>query len=142
MLSKACTYGLLASLHVAKQDAGYVSIREMSGHLGISFHFLTKILQVLTQAGIMRSHKGPNGGVALARPADSITLMEIVTAIDGNALFTQCMLGLPGCGHATPCPMHDHWVGIRAALTDLFNRQTLADTTRDVLDKNLRLAAG
>src|SRR5690625_7578709 len=84
-----------ATLHLAtlKSD-GYVSIRAISEELDISFHFLTKIFQKLTQAGILASFRGPNGGVALARPATRITLLDIVIAIDGPELFTECVLGL------------------------------------------------
>jgi hypothetical protein len=37
-------------------------------------------------------------------------LYEIVVAIDGEDLFRECVLGLPGCGDATPCPLHDEWI--------------------------------
>ncbi len=62
VLSNACTYGVLASLFVtreASRSKDYVSIGRMSKELNISFHFLAKILQQLTSAGILVSMKGP-----------------------------------------------------------------------------------
>ncbi len=141
MLSKACTYGLLASFYVAKANGSeYVSIRQMSDDLGISFHFLTKILQKLTLAGIMVSHKGPKGGVSLGRNPASISLLNIITAIDGPELLQECILGLKGCGHERPCPVHNHWLAIRNDLTTLFTERNLANASEEILSLNLRLA--
>lgn len=141
MLSKACTYGLLASFYVAKaKRTDYVSIRQMSDDLGISFHFLTKILQKLTLAGIMISHKGPKGGVSIGRNPESISLLDIITAIDGPELLKECILGLSGCGHERPCPMHNRWVAIRNDLTTLFTERNLANASEEILDLDLRLA--
>ncbi len=131
-----------ATLHLAtlKSD-GYVSIRAISEELDISFHFLTKIFQKLTQAGILASFRGPNGGVALARPATRITLLDIVIAIDGPELFTECVLGLPGCGDRKPCPLHDKWAQERARLREMFGATTVADAADDVDRLSLRLKA-
>jgi Rrf2 family protein len=142
VLSKACTYGVLASLYVAKQseNKSYVSIRDMSDELRISFHFLTKILQKLTAEGILQSHKGPKGGILLARDARNITILDVVLAIDGEKVFTECVLGLPGCGAQRPCPLHNHWVTVREDLREMFSAKTLAATSDDIRELGLRLS--
>jgi Rrf2 family protein len=143
ILSKACTYGLLASFYVAKEnETGYVSIREMSDDLKISFHFLTKILQKLTAAGLMISHKGPKGGISLSREAKLISLKEIVLAIDGDDVFTECILGLPGCGHQKPCPVHVEWAPVRDAFLKMVANKTLADSSDGIKDLTYRIALG
>lgn len=125
MLSRACQYGIRAALFLAtRPDAAYVPVREISSGLGISHHFLAKILQQLTAQAVLRSYRGPNGGVTLAKPADQIAVLDIVTAIDGSDVFDQCVLGLPGCGEKKPCPLHDEWGSAR----DHFGR-ALADTS-------------
>src|SRR5690625_2738902 len=114
LLSKACVYGLRAALFLAVNETDkYTPIRPMSEKLEISFHFLTKITQQMTAKGILESYKGPNGGIRLTRPGDQIPLMEIVLAIDGPDLFTECALGLEGCGEKDPCPLHEKWSGTR-----------------------------
>lgn len=138
MLSKSCEYGLRAALYLASLDQkGYVSISTISEELDISFPFLTKIFQKLNDAGLLNSRRGPKGGVALTKDADEISLYEIVVAIDGDDLFTECVLGLPGCGEAVPCPLHDQWATERSRLETMFHRSTLADLD-DV--PNFRLA--
>jgi len=126
MLSKSCEYGLRATLYLASLDHdGYVSISTISEDLDISFPFLTKIFQKLNDAGLLDSQRGPNGGVALTKPADAVTLYEIVVAIDGDELFQECVLGLPNCGNADPCPLHDDWVEKRSAIETMFRNATL-----------------
>lgn len=140
MLSKSCVYGLRAAIYVAlvKKD-NFVSIREISSKLDISFYFLTKILQILTQKNIMISFKGPKGGIKLARPAEQISLMEVVLALDGQKLFEQCILGLPGCGILNPCPLHEEWSQAVEILKTTFNNTTLAQLAQRIKDDNLRL---
>ena len=123
----------------SEENRQYIPIREISDKLDISFHFLTKILQILTQNHLLISFRGPNGGVALARSPESISLMEIIQAIDGPDLFEKCILGLDNCGNEQSCPLHQQWVGIRENITDLFGRTTLKDVADLVRDNNFRL---
>jgi len=141
LLSKSCEYGLRAMLYLATLGDGdeaegdeavdptreYVSIRTVSDELDIGFSFLTKVFQQLNDAGLLTSKRGPGGGVALTRAPDDIHLYEIVVAIDGDALFEECVLGLPGCGEAEPCPLHDRWTETRSNLEATFRDTTLAE---------------
>lgn len=141
VLSKACTYGVQAMIYVAANGgADYVSISTIAEKLNISFHFLTKVLQQCTQAGILLSYRGPKGGVALAKPSAHITLYDVIVAIDGGEIFTTCMLGLPGCGYDEPCPAHENYVEIRQRFTSIAKRTTLAVLAARANQLNVRLA--
>ena len=109
-------------------------IREISDGLGISHHFLTKVLQGLTRRGIMRSSRGPHGGIALALPAEQLTLKQLVVAIDGPELFERCMLGLPGCGSETPCPFHHQWGEARGCIDSVLGEMTVSELAARVVD--------
>jgi Rrf2 family protein len=138
LLSKSCEYGLRARLHLSSLDhaeAGdteetpvheYVSIRSISDELGIGFSYLTKVFQQLNEAGLLTSKRGRGGGVALTRSPEEISLYEILVAIDGDDLFEECVLGLPGCGEVEPCPLHDHWTEERERMQTKFQETTLA----------------
>lgn len=142
MLSKSCEYGLRATLFLAALDQkGYVSIGTISEELDISFPFLTKIFQKLNDAGHLTSQRGPKGGVALTTPADEMTLYDVVVAIDGDDLFEECVLGLPGCGDERPCPLHDRWADERDRVEELFRSMTLAELAKRIHGDDLRLAA-
>ena len=140
-LSKSCVYGLRAAVYVAthQEQERFVSIREISDKLDISFHFLTKILQQLTQSGILNSYRGPNGGVALARAAGEVSVKDVVDSIDGGDVFEACVLGLGGCGEKGPCPLHASWSKERAKIKRLFERTNLQVLARQVRDKKMRL---
>lgn len=141
LLSRACEYGLRACLYLSSSSRdGYVSIREISEKLDISAAFLTKVLQQLTAAGIMASSRGPAGGVAFTRPLSQITLKDIVVAIDGGQMFTECVLGLPGCGEQKPCPFHARWAVERERLEKIFRQTSLDDMagTMETFDTRLR----
>ena len=141
LLSRSCEYGLRASLYLASlQEDGFTPIRAISDELDIEFHFLTKIFRQLTEAGLMHSQRGPRGGIALARSPDRITLLEIVVAIDGDDLFQECVLGLPGCGEQKPCPMHERWAVERERVKKMFTETTLATMAEDIRHQDLRLA--
>lgn len=142
LLSKSCVYGLRAALYLANQEKGkYIPIRQMSDKLEISFHFLTKILQQLTAEGILQSFKGPNGGVRLVRKGSEVPLMDVVVAIDGSKLLTECALGLPGCGVKAPCPIHDKWAETRDSIREMLESSTLTELVKKGKEENLRLTA-
>lgn len=142
MLSKSCEYGLRAMLYLAADEPdGYVPIGTISDALDISFPFLTKIFQKLNDAGHLTSQRGPKGGVALTTPADEMTLYEVVVAIDGDDLFEECVLGLPGCGEERPCPLHDRWTDERERVEEIFQSTTLAEMAQRIHGDDLRLTA-
>lgn len=143
ILSKKSVYGIQAALFVASQgkEQEYVPISRISDALGISFHFLTKILQTLSHHNIMVSYRGPNGGVALARPARDITLLEMINVID-NQWFDGCILGLPRCGEDVPCPLHASWSTARDHIKSMFEEESLEALGRRINKDGLRLSSG
>lgn len=130
LFSRSCQYGIQAILYIAKNsDQPYVSIRRIADANEISFHFLSKILQKLTQKDILNSFKGPKGGVCLAKSADTINLLDIVAAIDGLDSFDKCIIGLPNCNTEDPCVLHHQWkensIRIKKMLGDMTVAQLL-----------------
>lgn len=142
LLSNRCQYALRAALHLSAAPEGrYVPVREIAAALDLPQPFLSKIAQALVQAGLLRARRGPDGGLALARPATSISLRDIVVATDGPELFRECVLGLPGCNDVRPCPMHGAWVTERVRLDAMFREATLATLADDVRSGTSRLRA-
>lgn len=130
-LSKSSIYGLRASILLTKRGRGnnYITIRELSEELNISFHFLTKILQELSKSEILESFKGPNGGVRLAKPPNKITFNDIVTSIDFKYQLHDCPLGLQGCEDLAPCPLHKDWLELRSKMSKMMSEITLEELT-------------
>ncbi len=127
MLSSACQYGLRAMIYLAQQPGdAFLPVRTISSALDVSHPFLAKILQQLVVKNLLVSLRGPSGGVKLARVSTRIKLNDIVLAIDGQKVFDSCVLGLPGCGHRRPCPMHEAWGKLRSNFCAMLEETTLA----------------
>ena len=81
-IPRKADYGLLALTYLARQEEGHICYRnEIARRFSISKAMLAKILQRLRRSGILRSHLGARGGYSLARPADTISLAEVLRAL-------------------------------------------------------------
>lgn len=136
IFSKSCEYALQASLFLARQPKEqFVLLREISEKLVIPHHFLSKVLQTLTRAEVVTSSKGANGGFTLARPSKDICLMEIVRAVDGDKFLEECVLGFPGCGDKTPCPVHPQWKRAKDTILSILQKKTLSQLSTELEPK-------
>jgi Rrf2 family protein len=141
MISQAARYAIRALTYLESlDDPKYVPVRRLGKELDISIPFLAKILNQLVVAGILEAHRGPTGGVRLAVPAEQVSVRRVIIEVDGPDLFTSCVLGLPGCGEATPCPLHDEWAAIRSQCEETFSSQSIALLSRDVGNGKHRLS--
>jgi Rrf2 family transcriptional regulator, iron-sulfur cluster assembly transcription factor len=136
IFSKKCEYGLQAVLYLSTQDRGQViPVDEIAGKLNIPKEFVSKILQSLTESGIVLSKKGKSGGFALAKDPKRIRLIDIVTAIDGLAMFNTCVLGFPNCNPDKPCPLHDKWGELRTKAYGMLTDETIDQFREKTLNK-------
>ena len=79
------TYGLMATIELAKQDASIpLQAKIIAKRQGIPSKFIEQILQRLKQAGIVRSLRGAQGGYSLAQHPSQISLAELVNSLDGS----------------------------------------------------------
>ena len=139
IFSKKCEYGLQAVLYLATQDKGaVVSADDIAKKLDIPKEFVSKILQSLTESGIVLSKKGKAGGFSLSRDPQKIKLIDIVASIDGLAVFNNCVLGFPSCNPTNPCPLHEKWGILRTQAYNMLSEDTI-DTFRE---KTLKKVAG
>jgi Rrf2 family protein len=119
----------------------FISIKQIADELNISFHFLTKIFQILSQHGIMTSARGPAGGISLAKPASEISLIDIITALEGTEYFKGCILALPNCCDKTPCPFYDFWASMREEIKNMFEQTSLEELGQKIKKHGLRLTS-
>lgn len=122
MFSKACEYGIRATLHIALQseEGRRVSLKDIADGVDSPVAFTAKILQQLARSGIIHSVKGPAGGYEMDKDQrKSVSLCQIVEAIDGDQIYNGCGLGLPECNEAKPCPVHHEFKVIRDQLREM-----------------------
>jgi Rrf2 family protein len=133
MLSNSCRYGIRAIIYLSgKKSAGEkIGIKQISSDLDLPSPFLGKILQQLAKQKILKSMKGPHGGFSMLKDPKTISLYDIVAAIDGEDTFTDCVMhnGPCRCIDRTknPCPIHDDYAKSRKELIQLFKSKTIYD---------------
>jgi Rrf2 family iron-sulfur cluster assembly transcriptional regulator len=142
MLSNSCRYGIRAVIYLANQPktAGKTGIKKISTDLDLPMPFLAKILQQLAKQKILSSSKGPHGGFSLLRDPKKITLLDIVTSIDGPDIFTHCVMHNDSCESINKtkhkCPLHDDYDRIRKIMINVFSKKTIFDLVIKAHDQN------
>ncbi len=136
IFSKKCEYGLQAVLYLAAHvELEVIPADEIARKLNIPKEFVSKILQSLTESGIVASKKGKAGGFYLAKHPQKIKLIDIVAAIDGLSIFNSCVLGFPDCNPDNPCPLHDKWGTLRSNAYNMLTDETLDHFKEKTLQK-------
>ncbi|HQW05458.1 MAG: Rrf2 family transcriptional regulator [Flavobacteriales bacterium] len=128
MFSKTCQYAFRTTTVIAVASAmgERLSLDAIAERTDSPKAFTAKVLQQLTRAGIMESHKGPSGGFDLPPlMAKKIKLSHIVKAIDDDTVYRGCGMGLKACNASKPCPLHDHFEKIREDLRNMLENTTI-----------------
>ena len=132
MFSKACEYGIKATIHISHQSqkGERVSLKAVAKAIDSPVAFTAKILQSLANNNIITSSKGPTGGYEIPKNEQAkITLHQIVEAIDGDNIYNGCGLGLKQCNEQKPCPLHFKFKGIREDLKTMLKSTTVYELT-------------
>jgi len=130
MFSKTCEYGIRATIFIASQSYqdNRVGLKDIAQKIDSPEAFTAKILQILSKNNIIHSIKGVGGGFEIPKKTMSqIKLIQIVSAIDGDRVFTGCGLGLNHCSEDHPCPVHDKFKEIRNGLATMLENTNLEE---------------
>ena len=142
MLSSSCRYGIRAVIYLAKLHAGNgeTGIKKISKDLNLPTPFLAKILQQLTKNKILHSLKGPHGGFSLMKDPKKITLIDIIKTIDGEDIFTSCIIHNDTCNNVNKskkaCTLHDDYAAIRTELIRIFSSRTIHDLVQKTMESD------
>ena len=139
-MTQSTGYAITALGHVATVPERSLLIKDIAEATGLPQPYLAKIIHTLARRGLVTTRRGVGGGVALARPAASISLFEIAAAMDDPLLEERCMLGPTACSDQRACPAHDFWSQHRRAQIDFLNQRSLADVAAFELRERARAA--
>lgn len=135
MFSKACEYGIKASIFIAINsfEGKRVTPKDISKEINSPQAFTAKILQTLVRHKIINSVKGAYGGFEIEKKnISAIKLAEIVNAIDGDAIYKGCGLGLERCDENFPCPVHDKFKEVRNGLKFMLENTSLEELALNI----------
>ena len=132
-LTRAADYGVRVMIHLASLGPGRrTSLPEMVEAVEVPEHFLSKVLQMLCRSGLIQSHRGANGGFELAADAKTVSLLDVVEALEGPIQLNVCLGEYGTCGRKSWCPAHQVWVEAQEALVGVLRRASIADLARQV----------
>ena len=109
MLSNKTGYAVLALACMINDKQEWYKVDDIVKRTDIPKPYLHKILHALGKSGFIQTKRGYRGGMSLSHPADQITLLDIVEAVQGEERMDRCLLGLAGCGDERNCPVHEFW---------------------------------
>lgn len=112
----------------ARQEDGYVSLKEISDRQGISKKYLEQIVPMLNRSGILRTNRGNRGGYMLAKSAQECTVGDVLRATEGSLAPVSCLeYEVNDCPRADVCTTLFVWEGLNKAVTDYLDSITLQD---------------
>ena len=139
--SRSAEYALRALVHIATLPPGeFTMAKTIAADANIPAPFLAKLLQDLTRDGFLKSNKGPGGGFRLSLPAEDLSMLRIVEAIDGPGRFDRCIGGAPECNDRVACGMHDSWKALRSRIIEYLGGTSVADLAKALGEKRKLLA--
>jgi Rrf2 family iron-sulfur cluster assembly transcriptional regulator len=111
-------------------QAGPVTLAHISERQDISLSYLEQLFTRLRKHNLVRSTRGPGGGYSLSRPAESIDIAEIISAVDEVVDTTRCS-GANNCNDGNRCLTHDLWDDLSRQIYDFLNKISLASLMDD-----------
>ncbi len=132
-LSKKSDYALMSVRHLAlRGDRGAsASAREISEAYDIPLELLAKVLQRLVRTKLLVSVQGTRGGYKLGRPPSSITVADVIQAVDGPVAVTACSPNDHECDQYSKCSIRDPLWKIKGRILEMLSTVTVAEMARD-----------
>jgi FeS assembly SUF system regulator len=143
-MTKLTDYGIVLLTHMARHPE---RLTQNAPELAVLAHLplptVSKVLKIMAREGLLMPHRGAKGGFSLARPAESITVADVIEALEGPIALTECSAhaGSERCGIESMCPVTSNWRRINRAVLDALRGITLAEMAQPLVVPHGLLAA-
>jgi Rrf2 family protein len=137
-VSAKADYAVRAAAELAAAGRGPVKGDRIAEAQGIPLKFLENILAELRHAGLVQSQRGAEGGYWLARPADQVTVADVIRAVDGPLANVRGARPESIQYHGPASHLLDVWIAVRVSLRSVLERVTLADLVAGTLPGSVR----
>ena len=131
-------YGLRAVVDLAvNENDGQVSLKSVAERQGLSENYLEQLFSSLKKSGLVKSVRGAQGGYLLARPADKITVGDVLRSLEGTLCPVDCIdLEMPSsCDKADACVTAPVWAKLRDKINEVVDSISIADLVTDYKNK-------
>lgn len=127
-LGKRADYAVRVVLDLARHEGvGLRKAREIATGTAVPRAYLSRILAMLVDAEVVRSHAGPAGGYELVRPPNAVDLLSVIEAAEGPLRSTECVLRDGPCRWEGTCTIHEPWTEAQEALRARLARTYLSE---------------
>lgn len=132
--SKMADYGVLLLGHFAQNGNALASTAELAEHYHMPRTVVANLLKEFCKAELVESRRGLHGGYRLARPADEITLLEMLSVIDGPVQLTECAAEeiVQQCDYSDVCHSRSPMRAVNQRIVDFLGLLTLSELMNDV----------
>lgn len=125
-------YAIRAMIHLASKSEDYIfNIAEISSANQIPEKFLRKIIPQLSSAGLIQTKRGTGGGIKLGRPANNITPLEIINAVEGEMALNKCLLDKTFCSNERWCTVHVLWYDVQNKVKEILSSKSLEQIVKE-----------
>ncbi|MBL7014145.1 MAG: Rrf2 family transcriptional regulator [Candidatus Marinimicrobia bacterium] len=131
-ISMTGEYAVRAMIHLSSISKGKVThISDISKEQNIPETLLRKIMGQLVKIGLVRSSRGKGGGVMLAKPGDSISLLDIIQGIEGQIILNQCLVDEKYCDQTSYCAVRKVWQQAQDQMLSILNGKSICDLANE-----------
>ncbi|MEM1243496.1 MAG: SUF system Fe-S cluster assembly regulator [Pseudomonadota bacterium] len=132
-VSKLADYATLVMVHMANDKRQLHNAKDIALHTHVALPTVSKILKAMAKADLLVSLRGAHGGYKLIHHPSTISVAQIINAIDGNFAMTDCSLQKGLCNIERFCQTRNNWQLISRAIYDILEYLTLEDMAKTKL---------
>ncbi len=125
-LTTRTRYAVRALAYLGAQKRKAITLNEIAKKERIKPKYLEQIFLKLTNAGILKTTKGPGGGYSLAKNPKRITLKEIMDAVSESYFLISCLKNQKACLRSSSCPVRPYWLELNKTIIKFFEHHNLA----------------
>jgi Rrf2 family protein len=127
-LTRKGEYAIRGIVYLASRPADQVCLlNDIAAAVDVPPTFLAKIFQQFSKIGLVKSFRGTGGGFMLGRPADKITLLDVVEAVEGPIIPNRCVVNDIDCDRSTVCNVHPVWMNVQSQVRGILDKVTLKE---------------
>lgn len=136
-IGKLTDYAMLIMSQMARHPDAVMSATMLAELLHLTVPTVSKVLKMLSDAGLVSSIRGAEGGYHLARLANTITVADIIAAMEGDLAMTECCESPGLCSIDSFCTMRENWLQINNMIHALLSKVTILDMLDPLVLKGL-----
>jgi Rrf2 family protein len=125
MFTQTAEYALRAVVYLAAQAGAARTTQQIAAATRVPAGYLAKVMQGLSRAGLVHAQRGLHGGFVLARPAEGLSVLDVIQAVDPIRRIRTCPLGIKG--HLNLCPLHRRLDQAMGLVEDALRDSTIAE---------------